>query len=64
MGPRIISYSYDKVGNRLTKMENGFTTTYQYDENNRLIKGDDITYTYDDNGNLIEKQSAEEQKEK
>ena len=58
---RVISYTYDKVGNRLTKTENGFTTTYQYDANNRLIKEDDVTYSYDDNGNLIEKQSAEEQ---
>ena len=56
----VISYTYDKVGNRLTKTENGFTTTYVYDANNRLRKEDDITYSYDD-GNLIEKQSAEEQ---
>jgi YD repeat-containing protein len=77
---RILTYSYDKVGNRLTKTENGpstplgtgFTTTYVYDANNRLIKEacpersrrDDVTYSYDENGNLIEKQSAEEQKEK
>ena len=58
---RITSYSYDKVGNRLSKTENGFTTTYVYDKNNRLIKEDDIIYRYDDNGNLIGKESAEEQ---
>ena len=58
---RVISYTYDKVGKRLTKTENGFTTTYQYDKNNRLRKEDDIIYDYDDNGNLIEKESAEEQ---
>ena len=58
---RSLTYTYDKVGNRLTKTENGFTTTYQYDDNNRLIKEDDVIYRYDDNGNLIEKESAEEQ---
>ena len=57
----VITYTYDKVGNRKTKTENGFTTTYQYDANNRLVKEDDVTYSYDDNGNLIEKQGAEEQ---
>jgi YD repeat-containing protein len=60
----------DAVGNRLTKNplcpplekgdENGFTTTYQYDANNRLIREDDVRYSYDDNGNLTEKDSAEE----
>ena len=58
---RILTYAYDKVGNRLTKTENGFTTTNQYDANNRLIKEDDVTYSYDENGNLLQKQSAEEQ---
>jgi YD repeat-containing protein len=56
----VISYTYDAVGNRLIKTENGFTATYQYDDNNHLIKEDDITYSYDDNGNLKEKTSAEE----
>ena len=57
----VISYTYDRVGNRLTKTEDGVTTAYTYDANNRLIQEDDIIYHYDDNGNLIEKQSAEEQ---
>ena len=54
----VISYTYDKVGNRLTKTENGVTTTYTYDANNRLVKEDDI---YDDNGNLTEKIGSDEQ---
>ncbi|MFQ9546338.1 MAG: hypothetical protein ACLR02_15135, partial [Clostridium sp.] len=28
------SYSYDAVGNRLTKTENNITTNYTYDKNN------------------------------
>ena len=61
----VISYTYDAVGNRLTKTDCTdalpcVSTTYQYDDNNRLIQEDDITYSYDDNGNLKEKTSAEE----
>ena len=54
------SYTYDKVGNRLTKTDGLKTITYIYDENNRLLSEDDIKYNYDNNGNLIKKQSAEE----
>ena len=57
----VISYTYDKVGNRLTKTEDGVTTTYMYDANNRLIQEDDIVYRYDDNGNLTEKIGVDEQ---
>jgi len=61
----VISYTYDAVGNRLTKTDCTdarpcVSTTYQYDDNNRLIQEDDITYSYDHNGNLREKTSAEE----
>ena len=47
------SYSYDAVGNRLTKTENNITTNYTYDKNNRLLKEGNISYTYDNAGNLI-----------
>jgi YD repeat-containing protein len=40
--------------------QTSITTTYIYDDNNRLIKNNDITYTYDADGNLKEKTSAEE----
>ena len=54
------SYSYDSVGNRLTKTENNITTNYSYDKNNRLLKEGNISYTYDNAGNLIKKQSTKE----
>ena len=54
------SYSYDAVGNRLTKTENNITTNYSYDKNNRLLKEGNISYTYDNAGNLIKKQSTAE----
>ena len=60
-GTTMITYTYDAVGNRFTKTENGITTTYTYDDNDRLIQEGDITYSYDNNGNLIEKNSADEQ---
>ncbi|MGO1059171.1 DNRLRE domain-containing protein [Planococcus sp. FY231025] len=51
------SYSYDKVGNRISKstIKNGTTITklYEYDANNRLISADGQLYTYDDNGNRL-----------
>jgi RHS repeat-associated protein len=60
---RLIVYTFDKVGNRLTRAEqaNGsapvLTTTYTYDGNDRLTQetkpdGSVIQYDYDENGNL------------
>ena len=69
-GIATIDYTYDAVGNRLTKVETKptqtITTTYTYDDNDRLITeivtvtGTDpsvttYTYTYDDNGNTLSK---------
>lgn len=58
-GHRSTSFIYDKVGNRLTQVENGVTTTYQYNDNDQITEENDgsvITrYTYDDNGNTIQK---------
>ncbi|MBI2184787.1 MAG: hypothetical protein HYU39_07510 [Thaumarchaeota archaeon] len=49
-----ISYTYDQVGNRLTKTE-GSTTSYTYGTYNRLTQAGSTNYTYDNNGNMITK---------
>ena len=55
-GSRTIAYSYDSVGNRLSKTDslNGITN-YTYDENDRLLEESNgsliTTYEYDNNGN-------------
>ena len=50
-----ITYSYDAVGNRLTKLEGGTRTTYSYDAANQLntevTPSQRTTYSYDANGN-------------
>lgn len=57
-----ISYTYDVMGNRLTKTENGVTTYYTYDLCNKLLsetQNDSVTtYVYDAMGNLVEKSDA------
>jgi RHS repeat-associated protein len=64
---RINSYTFDRVGNRLSQIETvggiATTTTYQYDLNDRLAweKVNDIvsaSYQYDLNGNTIQKTEA------
>ncbi|MCP4107562.1 MAG: PKD domain-containing protein, partial [Desulfobacteraceae bacterium] len=55
-----ISYAYDTFGNRLSKTDSDGTTTYHYDDNDRLYEelhssGTVTTYTYDDNGNMSSK---------
>ena len=53
------SYTYDGVGNMLSKTQNGTTTRYSYNAANQLISsaanGETTKYTYDANGNLIQK---------
>ncbi|WP_423230880.1 polymorphic toxin-type HINT domain-containing protein [Acetivibrio saccincola] len=53
----IIEYTYDAVGNRLSKSVNGVVTEYTYDENNRLITEGQTVYTYDKNGNTLSKKT-------
>jgi RHS repeat-associated protein len=46
-------FTYDPVGNRLTKTGQG--TPSIFDNANRLIEDQEFIYSYDNNGNLIEK---------
>lgn len=59
----IITYTYDAVGNRIKKLENGVLTKYTYNELNQIIEescqGETISYAYDVNGNLICKGTEE-----
>ena len=54
------SYTYDNNGNQLSKIENGVTTTYDYDELNRLTKENKTSYTYDNAGNRMSKSDGTE----
>ena len=45
-------YSYDALGNRLTKEDNQGKIIYVYNDQNQLIKANDISFSYDPNGNL------------
>jgi YD repeat-containing protein len=45
-------YAYDAVGNREVMTTTAGTTTYQYDDANRLTAVGDVSYTWDDAGNL------------
>jgi YD repeat-containing protein len=49
---RFYHYTYDRVGNRLSKTTETGTTIYTYDIANRLTSVGETTYTYDNNGNL------------
>ncbi|MDX1929688.1 MAG: putative Ig domain-containing protein [Pirellulaceae bacterium] len=59
---RNISFTYDAVGNRLTRTDNVGSTVYQYDVNDRLTRtttGSTVTdYTYDDAGNQLRQQTG------
>ncbi|NLD50014.1 MAG: RHS repeat protein, partial [Clostridiaceae bacterium] len=57
---RSISYTYDAVGNRLEKKDDGIVTEYKYDKNDRLLSEGERTYLYDNNGNLISKKDDDE----
>ncbi|HEX3037646.1 MAG TPA: RHS repeat-associated core domain-containing protein [Oscillospiraceae bacterium] len=51
-----ISYQYNAAGLRTSKMVNGITTNYTFDDNNNITSEtngtDTINYTYDSNGKL------------
>jgi len=47
------TFTYDAVGNRLTKTYNGATYTYAYNSLDQLVSGGFSDYGYDGRGNLI-----------
>jgi len=49
------TYQYDNVGNRISQVENGLTTSYNYNAVNELTSSTGTTYTYDQRGNLVQK---------
>ncbi|MEO0826904.1 MAG: RHS repeat-associated core domain-containing protein, partial [Cyanobacteria bacterium J06642_9] len=65
-GARSIEFSYDAVGNRLTRDDSvEGETQYTYNDNNQLVSkvdGDGVTttFSYDDNGNLIRRENENE----
>lgn len=48
-----IGYTYDVLGNRTKKTEDGVDTTYQFDAANRLANVNKTNIIFDSNGNLI-----------
>ncbi|HSX04128.1 MAG TPA: RHS repeat-associated core domain-containing protein [Rhabdochlamydiaceae bacterium] len=52
-------YTYDQLGNRLTKESNSGLIKYEYDHGNRLIQAGDTRFFYDRKGNLIKKISSD-----
>jgi len=46
------AYTYDAVGNRMTQDASGTTTTYGYDDANRMTSVNGFTISWDSNGNL------------
>jgi RHS repeat-associated protein len=49
-----LAIPYDAVGNRFFEQTNLGTTTYAYDDANRLASVNGVTYTWDNNGNLLD----------
>ncbi|MBN2143713.1 MAG: RHS repeat protein, partial [Candidatus Aureabacteria bacterium] len=56
------AFSYDAAGNRLSKTENGISTTYTYNNLNQLTQalenGVQTDFVYDLNGNLLQETNA------
>jgi RHS repeat-associated protein len=50
-------FTYDELGNRLTKETPKEVLEYQYNSNNQLIKAGNLHFFYDARGNLIKKVS-------
>src|SRR5919106_3153850 len=49
-----VTWTYDRVGNRLSEQRGGAgTTSYTYDAADRLTRAGSTTYSYDENGNQL-----------
>ena len=53
VGNHSASFSYNAVSNRIGDTVNGVSSTYTFDDNDRLTHHGFDTYSYDDNGNTI-----------
>lgn len=53
-------YTYDGLGNRLSKETQEGTIHYEYDKSNHLIKAGEVQFFYDLSGNLIKKVSPQD----
>lgn len=49
-----MAFSYDAVGNRLSKVVNGLITNYTYNALDQLMSAGTVQYGYDERGNLIQ----------
>ena len=57
IGNQMISYGYDRVGNR-TELKGTERSVYEYDKLNRLIRAGKKQYTYNANGYLVQKSES------
>ncbi len=48
-----IRWTYDRLGNRLTEQRPAGTTSYSYDQADRLLAAGPTPYAYDQNGNAV-----------
>jgi len=47
------TYTYDAAHNRLSMTHNGVETTYEYDENDRMLRAGTVDFAYDDKGQTV-----------
>ena len=48
-----VRWTYDEVGNRLSELRPGSSTSYVYDARDRLVSAGPTSYAYDENGNEV-----------